>query len=198
MPQLVALLPEDGWAFVREGSRFVLVHPPFRTSNRRVAPESFVVDAVLHHGFAEASPDCPDEPWPDVIARIRDEMRRAVGDVASAGAFLGRALRVVPMAMIKAILDDIERQLVAPRCKLEGAERALQRLLREERVRADAAALTRVIELLDLVATTRERQIEARRRAFVPERLLTTHRDPSFIQRSQSFRSDTCAGLFGG
>lgn len=197
MPQLIALLPEDGWAFVREGGRFVLVNPPFRTSSRRVAPEFIVVDAVLHHGFEKASPDCPDEPWPDVIARIRDEMRRAVGDGASTGAFIGRALGVVPMAMIKAMLDDVERQLVS-QCKLEGAERALQRLLREERVRADAPTLTRVIELLDLVATIQERQIEARQSAFAPERLRTTHQDPRFIQRSQSFRSDTCAGLFGG
>ncbi len=197
MPQLVALLPEDGWAFVREGSRFVLVHPPFRTSNSRVTPEPIVVDAILHHGFVKASPDCPDEPWPDVIARIRDEMRRAVGHGAGTGAFIGRALSVVPMAMIKAILDDVERQLLS-QCKLEGAERALQRLLREERVRADTVTLNRVIELLDLAATTRERQIEARRSAFAAERLLTTHQDPRFVRRSQSFRSDTCAGLFGG
>jgi hypothetical protein len=195
MPQLIALLPEDGWAFVKEGDRFVLVHPPFRTVDRRVAPEPIVSDAILHHSFMKASPDVPDEPWADVIARIRGEMQCAAS--AGAGSFVDRALGIVPMTMIEAILDDVERSLI-PQRKLDGAERALRRLLLEERVRAHATILARAIGLLALIASTRERQIEARRVAFANERLVRIQQDPRFARRSQSFRSERRAGLFGG
>lgn len=194
MPRLVALLPEDGWAFVRDGESLVVVHPPFRTVDRRVAPEPVVADAVLHHGFLDVAAASPDETWPEVIRRIRDAMRHAVGDPAVRGSFVNRALGVVPMAMITAILDDLERDWIPH--KLAPAEAVLHRLLSEERVWADRMIHVRVIKLLEAVARARQAQAEDRRIAFAHPRLRRLRQDQRFVRRSAPFRGDG-PGLFG-
>lgn len=51
MPRLLAIIPEDGWALVREGERIVFIRPPFRSSERLSVGEMTRAGAVALHGY---------------------------------------------------------------------------------------------------------------------------------------------------
>lgn len=46
MLELLALEPEDGWAFVKDGSLIWFIRPPYRTGEARPVPEAVVSRAV--------------------------------------------------------------------------------------------------------------------------------------------------------
>jgi hypothetical protein len=93
MPKLLAIVPEDGWAFVHEAAGIVAVCPPFLARQRCVVPEAIVADAVTHHGF-QAVPEAPEESWSGIIARIREAMAAVPGRTGDPESFLERALAV--------------------------------------------------------------------------------------------------------
>jgi hypothetical protein len=74
MVQLIAHAPEDGWAFVREGDRILLLRPPYRGNHLAVRPED-VERAVTVHGYLACNRHFSTER--DLIQHLRDEVVRS-------------------------------------------------------------------------------------------------------------------------
>jgi hypothetical protein len=112
MIELLALAPEDGWAFVRSDGRIRLLRPPY---GKRVHPEvaeSEVARAVAVEGFEAA--DARFEDWTSIFAYLekrflasRPEPRREVTPEV-----VERILRHAPPDALEGFLDRIERELL--------------------------------------------------------------------------------------
>jgi len=70
MLEVLALSPEDGWAFVRDGARTVLVRPPYTAESSVEVDGGAVGPAVSAYGF-EAD-DKRVEGWPHLLAYLEE------------------------------------------------------------------------------------------------------------------------------
>jgi hypothetical protein len=148
MPRLLATIPEDGWALVREGGVIYFVRPPFRKSERIPVSEATLADAVAVHGY-ESRDDAPDEPWLDVVERIHASMTRlnANTSLPSNADMLSRLVSSGPQSVLTGLLDTIERQWLV-KGELRIAQRALAALNAADRVKDDKQLLQRTSILL--------------------------------------------------
>lgn len=181
MPRLLAIIPEDGWALVREGETIVFVRPPFRSSERVPVPEATLADAIALHGY-EAQPDVPEESWARTVERIREVMARVrvPGSVPPDSELLARMLRIGPPSVPAGLLDRIEGDWLA-KGDLRAAEHALKALLAEDRVKSSKELLDRALVLrqkLDDLRDEREARAPAR---SPPPRIAAIARRPEVV-----------------
>jgi hypothetical protein len=181
MPRLLAIIPEDGWAMVREGETIFFVRPPFRSSERVPVPEATLADAITLHSY-EAQPDAPEEPWARTVERIRELMARVRerGSLPPDGELLARMLRSGPISVLTGLLDRIENDWFM-KGDLRAAEHALKALLAEDRVKSDKALLDRALALrqrLDDLRDERDARAPAR---SPPSRIAAIARRPGVV-----------------
>jgi hypothetical protein len=147
MPRLLAIIPEDGWAMVREEETIFFVRPPFRRSERVPVSEATLADAVALHGY-EARLDAPEESWSGAVDRIREIMARVHENrtLPSDSEMLSRMMRSGPPSVLTGLLDRIENDWLATG-DLRAADRALDALLAEDRVKTNKVLLDRALAL---------------------------------------------------
>jgi hypothetical protein len=141
MPRLLALIPEDGFAIVRDGESAVFVRPPFAADARHVVTEAVVFAAIGRHGY-EAQPEAPEEPWSSVVERIRATMTRVPFTEMNNAEALRRSLAAGPASLFYSLVERIERDWLAG--DRAAAERAVAALLANDRVARDPILLGRV------------------------------------------------------
>lgn len=73
MPTLLAIVPEDGCALVRDGERLLFVTAPFGEACRTEVPPEVLEEGIVLHGY-EPIVGAPDESWSVCIGRIRARM----------------------------------------------------------------------------------------------------------------------------
>ena len=188
MPRLLAIIPEDGWAMVREGETFFFVRPPFRSSERVPVPEATLADAISLHGY-EAQPDAPEESWTRTVERIREIMARVRerGSFPPDSEILARMLRSGPLSVITGLLDRIEDDWLV-KGDLRSAEHALKALLAEDRVKGNKALLNSALTLrqrLDELRDEREARAPAR---SPPPRIAAIARRPEVVDYRSRIR----------
>lgn len=179
MPRLLAIIPEDGWAMVREDEMIFFVRPPFRKSERVPVPTSTLADAISVHGY-EAQFDAPEESWSHVVERIREIMAHVEENRSSPpnGEVLSRVLRSGPFSVLTGLLDRVENEWLATGNR-RAAERALKALLAEDRVRNDEALLDRALTLRQRLDDLRDEN-EARAPARpLPSRIVEVSKRPT-------------------
>lgn len=179
MPKLIAIIPEDGWAMVREDETIFFVRPPFRKSERVPVPTSTLADATSVHGY-EAQLDAPEESWSRVVERIREIMAHVEENRSSPPneEILSRVLRSGPPSVLTGLLDRVENEWLASGNR-RAAECALKALLAEDRVRNDTSLLDRALRLrqrLDDLRNENEARAPAR---LLPSRLVEVSKRPT-------------------
>lgn len=179
MPRLLAYVPRDAWAFVQDGDLILCVYPPFLTSSRRVVTPTAVSEGTSLHGYVAV--DAPDEPWPEVIARIRREAHRE-SPPTDAHAFSEQALAHLPAASLERIVQRLEVHALDS-CESEEARRALERVIEHHRVRTDERLHSIVRDALHRVRDGIECQQRARAEAVLPERIRAQRNDPAQQRR---------------
>jgi hypothetical protein len=195
MPTLLAIIPEDGWAMVREDETIFFVRPPFRKSERVPVPDVTLADAVSLHGY-EARLDAPEESWSGVVERIREVMARVHENrsLPSDGELLSRMLRSGPPSVLTGLLDRIENEWFATG-DLRAAERALKALLAEDRVTSSKVLRDRALALrqrLDDLRDEREARAPARPR---PPRIAEISRRPAVADYRSRLRGFGSASM---
>jgi hypothetical protein len=181
MPRLLAIIPEDGWAMVREGSTIFFVRPPFRRSERVPVPEVTLSDAISLHGY-EAQ-DAPEESWSGAVERIREIMTRVHENrsLPSDGEILSRLMRSGPPSVLAGLLDRIEKEWLV-KGNLRAAGRALKALLAEDRVKSSKVLFDRALALHQRLDDLREeRQARAPARPL-PPRIAEISRRPEVAE----------------
>jgi hypothetical protein len=96
--RLLAVIPEDGFAMIRDGDAIVFVRPPFQ--DRVEVSEATLADALAVHGY-QRQPTAPEESWEEVIQRVRGIMAALAKDLPSNAELLARLRRVLPGAFLE-------------------------------------------------------------------------------------------------
>jgi len=115
MIRLLALAPDDGWAFVRSADRVLLIRPPYGKRSHPAVEESVVARAVAVEGFKAVDQDFPD--WPALFAFLEQQFLagRPALPAALAPESVERILRHAPGSALEGLLDRIERELLPDR-----------------------------------------------------------------------------------
>lgn len=75
MLKLLAVAPEDGWAFVRvQDTTCCLVRPPYAKSNVLLADDAAVKTALSKHGFVSPVDDRTFVDWATLIAFLNRQV----------------------------------------------------------------------------------------------------------------------------
>jgi hypothetical protein len=146
MIRLLALAPEDGWAFVRSADRVLLIRPPYGKRRHPEAEESVVARAVAVEGFAAEDRVFPD--WQSLFAFLEERFLAGRPELPAALApeSVERILRHAPGSALEGLLDRIERELLPAR-QWDAAGELLVRLLTVDSAPA-AGLLPRATRLL--------------------------------------------------
>jgi hypothetical protein len=146
MIRLLAIAPEDGWAFVRSGDRILLLRPPYGKRRHPAVEESVVVRAVAVEGFEAADQAFSD--WPALFAFLEERFLagRPVLPKALAPETVERILRHAPSSSLESLLDRIEQELLPDR-QWDAAGELLARFLAVD-TPATAGLRPRAAELL--------------------------------------------------
>lgn len=136
MIRLLALAPEDGWAFVCSADRILLLRPPYGKRRHPTVEESAVARAVATEGFVAEDRVFPD--WPALFAFLEERFLagRPALPAALAPESVERILRHAPRAVLEKLLDRIEHELLPDR-QWDAASELLARFLT-----VDSPALT--------------------------------------------------------
>lgn len=147
MLKLLALAPEDGWAFVQRDAEILLVRPPYRRSSMPVVSEATVEKAIHAHGFTAAQEEFDD--WEKLITALQQrfvETRKALGQAVSDNPGLA-LLPYAPRRILEGYLTRIETELL-PQREWRAAQDLLITLLGLEAVKSNGDLLERVSRLL--------------------------------------------------
>ena len=128
MIELLALAPEDGWAFVRSADRIVLLRPPYGKRRRPTVEESVVARAVAVEGFTAEDRGFAD--WDALLAFLKERFlaNRPALPPALAPESIERILRHAPRSSLESLLDRIEREFLPDR-QWDAAVELLARFL---------------------------------------------------------------------
>lgn len=117
MATLLALIPEDGLALVRdgggEGGDLFAIAAPFRFEDRQHLPWSAYDAAIMEHGYREVE-EGPFDSWGDMVAKIKALMVATHhGPVPSSVELLERLRRVRPdlLGGVRSTLLDPHHQI---------------------------------------------------------------------------------------
>lgn len=112
MIQLLAIAPEDGWAFVRSEGRILLLRPPYGKRRHPSVEEGTVARAVAVEGFEAA-----DQVFPDWLALFTFLEERFLAGrkplpAALAPESVERILRHAPGSALEKLLNRIEHEFL--------------------------------------------------------------------------------------
>lgn len=149
MIQLLALAPEDGWAFVRSADRILLLRPPYGKRRHPTVEESVVSRAVAVEGFTAEDRAFPD--WPALFGFLEKQFLagRPALPAALAPESVERILRHAPRSSLESLLDRIEREFLPDR-QWDAAGELLARFLAVDSpvLAADSGLRSRAADLL--------------------------------------------------
>lgn len=144
MLRILAVTPEDGWAYVRSGDEIHLLRPPYTKSTTARVNEDAVAKAITAYGFSASEQECQD--WKEVVFFLNQLVADSRDDLDASGhgeAFLELATR----EDLVIFLDRVETELL-PGHKWEHAENVLIALLKLQQIQQDSDLLTRTTTLM--------------------------------------------------
>ena len=149
MFQLLAVAPEDGWAFVQRGGELLLVKPPYSQWTLARAEEEDLERSLGLHGFRAENLSFDD--WGSLIAHLRQEIvtaHNAQGQAEPSSEDIRELIHFAPPYILSDYLDRIERELI-PNREWDPALDLLTFLLGVEGIKTDAALYKRTVSLLE-------------------------------------------------
>ncbi|MCY2990110.1 MAG: hypothetical protein NTY19_19885 [Planctomycetota bacterium] len=156
MLKLLAVAPEDGWAFVRTGESIWLVRPPYSRSNTSPVSERVLEKGVTRHGFSACERGFAD--WRELVEFLNEEVRKsreARGEQIVREGLGAQLLQFAPDDVLGRFLSRVETELL-PAGSWEPAERLLIDMLRLPQVRQNPGILARVSDLLGRTVKARK------------------------------------------
>jgi hypothetical protein len=146
--RIVAAAYRDGWAFVEDGDRRLLVRPPYRRAPVEVS-QATVEQAVQTHGFdAEAREIASFRELIAFLEKKRVEIAEAEGTPSLADhERMDRLVRAAPRHILERYLDRVEGELLR-RGELDAALRVLSAMSHADVASADDALRERVSRLI--------------------------------------------------
>jgi hypothetical protein len=133
--KVIAIAPYDGWAFIVEEERLLLLRPPYVLSELDEVSKYEVENAISAHGFEEC--DITFDSIDEVIEFLKDQfvrLRKNQGIEIPSSKELRKLLEYAPDDVLREYLRRAEEELI-PKGKVEAAESIVSDLMKLERVR---------------------------------------------------------------
>jgi len=165
MIELLAVAPEDGWAYVKEDAEVRLIRPPFTRSLSSIVSEQWVENAVSKHGFVRPGEhERSFDDWPTLLQFLGKQMRSALTarDVEIAENAAERLLEFATPETLNRYLARIDAELI-PNGRWDHAESLLLNMLCLPALRDVPESHGRAVMLLKKVQEGRRREREAKR-----------------------------------
>jgi hypothetical protein len=171
--RIVAAAYRDGWAFVEDGERLVVVRPPYRRPGPVDVPRTAVEQAVGRHGFEAQAQEVADLR---ALYTFLEERRVAIAEAEGAPSLSDRErrerlVRTAPRHILERYLDRVEGELIR-KGELDGALDVLAAMSHADVASIDDALRERVSKLIaacrDALAFRRELTGEAPREVDSP------------------------------
>lgn len=110
MLKIVAIAPEDGWAYVVRNGQTVLIRPPYAQSNLVATSEEASERAVQKYGFEALDKDFPD--WGSLLeyllGRLSEQQKKDVAPVSEfAPEILGSASKDLKIKLLARIGKEL-------------------------------------------------------------------------------------------
>jgi len=154
MLEILALIPEEGWALVRDGNRTLLIRPPYTLAGRRTVDSDEVGRAITAQGFSVPSGQSRFAGWSSLVAHLNaqvEQSRAQQGQALEAEGLGERLLPHAPAPVLQRFLDRIERELLPHPACWDAANRLLLAMLPLPRLRESAELNARAVDLLSRV-----------------------------------------------
>jgi hypothetical protein len=151
MLEILALAPDDGWAFVNQDGRVFLVRPPYAHAQATQVTAAVVDRAVAAYGFqAEARSF---DTWEKLVEYLSREIVNAAAGRPRMDDAGRRLLRHASRETVVRFLDRVAGELL-PQREWSAAAATLEALLDHDLVIADQELRRRAIELLRACAAS--------------------------------------------
>jgi len=191
MLEMLAIAPEDGWAYVRKDGQTWLLRPPYSHANASLVNEQAVQTAVQHYAFQA----CPKQfsDWNALVEFLNQQVvasRQAKGQPLPTDPIGPQLLEVAPTQVLAAYLDRIEAELL-PHQQWDHAEQLLFDMLRVKAVSNDNALYQRTVDLLRRLAVQRKESASIRQRHIQEQ----TDEEAVFPYAVRRFGQDALAQL---
>lgn len=160
MFKLIAISPDDGWAFVERNRRIVLVRPPYRSGNLANASVQVVEKAIYAYGFRSADQHFAD--WGSLIEFLRTPLTQAPALISQREAFK-ELLSDAPPRILSSHLDRVEDELVPSR-QWATAVSVLGLMLETEAMRTNPQLHVRATNLLAKCSSLMLNRVNGRER----------------------------------
>ena len=145
MLELIAVAPEDGWAFVRKDDRVWLIKPPY-TVNAKIEVSGRAVDKALSdHGFHAAEGTF--DGWRKLVIFLEQQVVANSPEPLPTADKVRRLLRHAPAKVVEMYLDRIESELI-PHWEWDGAFLLLSEITALDTLRDSPHVHQRTAELL--------------------------------------------------
>lgn len=161
--RIVAAAYRDGWAFVEQGDRIVLLRPPYHRSRLVEVSRTTVERAVQRHRFDVEAHEVSD--WRALIGFLQQK-RVEIAEAEGAASLpnserMVRLVRAAPRYILEKYLNRIESDLILQN-ELQAALRALAAMSHTDIANMDAALRERVSKLVAACADAmaQERDLE--------------------------------------
>lgn len=192
MLKLLGMDKREGWAFVEDGDRVVLIRPPYQRHDQRAASRSILARAVQDGDFEPKEMEFAG--WSSLIQFVKSQIvDHAKQQGRSLDADIGDELiAVAPRVFIERLVDTIEKDLFAAK-EWAVAQTLLESILFRSRLMESNDELNkRVRQLLSSVRENQKASAERRERMLHDDsgykRLKQSGELPSCLRRAQAIR----------
>ena len=149
MIKLLALAPEDGWAFFSQADKIYLLRPPYTKERLAQVSEEIVDKAIFQHGF-QACEETEFGSMADLIAHVERrfvEIETAQGKETPSPEELRELLEFATDDVLDIFLTRIEKELI-PQGAFGPAQAIATDLLGLDRVVHNSSMLQRSLDIL--------------------------------------------------
>ena len=155
--KIIAIAPNDGWAFIIKEGKIYLLRPPYTTSNQIEVSSKVVENAIHIHDFEECV--FTFDSMSEVIGSIKDRYIKSMkeqGIDLPSSEELRELLKYATDDVLLEYLKRAKRELI-PEGKLDAAESVTIDLMKLERVMRNPEMQKMAIDILENCKEERER-----------------------------------------
>ncbi len=150
--KVVAIAPNDGWAFITKEDNMFLMRPPYTSNHMIEATQKTVQNALHMHGFEVC--DQSFDSWKEVIDFLKNKYVEAIksrGIDFPSEDELGEILKYATDDVLVRFLERAEKELI-PRGKREAARSIALDIMKLEKVKSDPKIHDKALSVFDKCA----------------------------------------------
>lgn len=146
--KIIAIAPNDGWAFIMKEEKIFLLRPPYISSNQIEVSKKTVENAIHSHGFGEC--DITLNRINEVVRFLKEQYiksKKNQGIDLPSSKQLRKLLEYAPDEVLLEYLSRAEKELISEG-KFDAAESIAMELMKLDRAKGNPEMLEKAMNVL--------------------------------------------------